>query len=141
MSNMIQTPNNTISPVYRMPTCPPAPGRPDDITQSLVQKFDSCPRVPDLPSSPDADVASSIKRLMPRPRFVEMPYWRLSIEHDTAYALHSKAGMTIPESLLQAFQSQDINREDSDGRKAKRVRRTSLLDGLPPRRASFAGAA
>jgi len=137
----MKTPNNGISTAQHLPTIPPAPRQSNFIDQSLVQKSDSCPRVPDLPSSADANFTP---RLMPRPRLVEMPYWRRSIDYDTAetaYAAYSKAGMAIPESLMEAFANQNINREDEDGRKVKRVRRTSLLDGLPPRRASFAGAA
>lgn len=142
MSTMqMETPNHYISTAQHMPTIPPAPQRRDHIDQSLVQKFDSCPRVPDLLS---VDATVTVPRLMPRPRFVEMPYWRLSVDYDTAesaYAAYSKSGAAIPESLMKAFANHNIKREDEDGRNMKRIRRTGLLDGLPPSRASFAGAA
>lgn len=128
-----------------MPTCPLAPQRRDIINQSFIQKLESCPLVPDLPSSPTAGVTLSIKRLMPRPRFVELPSWRLSNEYATADAsYHSAAFGPISDGLMKAFEDQNINDDsegDLDGRKVKRFRHTSLLDGLPPRRASFAGAA
>jgi hypothetical protein len=68
----------------------------------------------------------------------------MSPEYDTAGANDNvQVIRTIPISLMKAFQENSMNEEgdDSDDRKTKRLRRASLLDELPPRRASFAGAA
>ena len=81
---------------------------------------------------------------MPRPRFVELSYWKLSTEYATAVATYNNPIIpTIPRSLIKAIQDRSMNEESDvyDGKKTKRLRRASLLDELPPRRASFAGAA
>lgn len=130
---IIETPNLAKPRWHYLPTCPPPPRTREDRIEfkSLDSTDNSCPRVPDLSSTPK----KTPKRLMPRPCPVKIPdeYVSASTNYDANDAIMTST---------KIIEDQGGNDNDSEGeRKVKRSRRGSLLNDLPPRRASFAGAA
>ncbi|KAL3791429.1 hypothetical protein HJC23_011485 [Cyclotella cryptica] len=152
--NMFQTPVNAGAnyPPHRMPTCPPAPRKlPYDPIP--LQRLDSLsfPGLPVLPSmshtdsSSDSDSTVVARRLRPRPTFFLLPNPKIISPmeaNDSNEDCNDDNITELPASFIKAFgDGTGLRNEDSDGRQYKRVRRSSLLDGIRHRRPSFAGAA
>ncbi|KAL7521768.1 hypothetical protein ACHAWX_006450 [Stephanocyclus meneghinianus] len=152
--DMFQTPVTASANcrAHCVPTCPPAPRKlsSDPIPFHIMDDF-HIPGFPVLPSksqtnsSSASDITVIVKRLRPRPTFFPLtgPKFVSPIEADATTEDGNDDSLTeLPESFINAFgDDTSLRNQDSDGRQYKRVRRSSLLDGIRNRRPSFAGAA